>query len=164
MTDAVVGLPPTVIQDPTLAYVMGWAEYPFMELAHVAEQQGLGQVESEMRVKATVAGLDASRAWLINLRQAIELAEANEPLRVARQNVVSSSKILGELTLTLSEIRELSQKADALVRQAREQGASWATIGKSIGVTPQSAHQRWSGKIRTAHLETEHNKSNSSKI
>ncbi|CAN5743785.1 hypothetical protein BH20ACT1_BH20ACT1_01230 [soil metagenome] len=45
---------------------------------------------------------------------------------------------------------ELEAKADALVshfvEQARDSGASWSSIGGTLGVTKQAAQQRWHGR------------------
>ncbi len=45
---------------------------------------------------------------------------------------------------------ELETMADALVshfvEQARDSGASWSSIGGTLGVTKQAAQQRWHGR------------------
>jgi hypothetical protein len=52
-----------------------------------------------------------------------------------------------ELLYTLQCIQEIRQKCDRTelrtVRQAREAGLSWTDIATSLGVTRQSAWERW---------------------
>jgi len=41
------------------------------------------------------------------------------------------------------EARVAAEMLAAAVRAARENGASWATIGAATGMTRQAAHERW---------------------
>jgi hypothetical protein len=60
-----------------------------------------------------------------------------------------------ELTVgaALSATAALREAADRklfeLVGFAREAGASWASIGRALGVTTQAAHQRYGPKVAT---------------
>jgi len=48
------------------------------------------------------------------------------------------------------EVARAQERLDAEVHRARLVGASWAQIGDAVGVTRQSAHERWSGVGRGA--------------
>ncbi|MGD9622304.1 MAG: hypothetical protein AB7G47_19955 [Mycolicibacterium sp.] len=53
----------------------------------------------------------------------------------------------GALNGSLSLTRAAAAAMDAAVLKARGVGLSWAKIGASLDMTPQAAHQRWSGVI-----------------
>jgi len=41
------------------------------------------------------------------------------------------------------ELRQAEANLDQAVAQARRAGASWASIGQTIGISRQAAHERW---------------------
>lgn len=53
------------------------------------------------------------------------------------------SEGLEEIKRLKSEIEVAELAIAALVDVVREDGASWSTIGKALGVTTQSAHRRY---------------------
>lgn len=67
--------------------------------------------------------------------------------RHTRATAGSDSAWKQELTATLSAVREVRQKCDRTelqtVRHAREAGMSWTEIATALGVTRQSAWERW---------------------
>lgn len=58
----------------------------------------------------------------------------------------SKFEVLGELAAVAREAEELRLRMDELVAEARGFGVSWQDIGDAVGITNQSAHQRWSEK------------------
>lgn len=62
-------VPATVIQNPDLANVMGYAEYPYIEVARVAEQNGMPDLASHQRGRAELAAAIAGKEWIELLGQ-----------------------------------------------------------------------------------------------
>lgn len=93
---------------------------------------GPGALEWELSLRSAVARFD-------ELRVSEAVTEEPEPAAGARETL--------EL-LTLSEViaRKAVHGRQLTVRNARAAGASWADIGRSLGVSRQSAweaHARW---------------------
>jgi len=53
--------------------------------------------------------------------------------------------LLTELAKVAGEIHSRNTDRDALIRAARKAGASWAEIGQSLGISKQSAWERYAG-------------------
>jgi len=57
----------------------------------------------------------------------------------------------------LAQLRQLREwcdrQGDRAARQAREQGAGWAEVGRAAGVSAQGAQQRWGGLGKKGRLE-----------
>lgn len=50
---------------------------------------------------------------------------------------------LGALSAASLTLRNAESRLDAAVVNARESGLSWAQIGATLGISRQSAHERW---------------------
>jgi len=50
---------------------------------------------------------------------------------------------LSGLSNASASLRQTENDLDAAVTSAREAGLSWAQIGSALGVSRQSAHERW---------------------
>jgi hypothetical protein len=57
---------------------------------------------------------------------------------------VAIQEHLIELNEKHLRVHTLLGDINRLVEQLRAEGASWAMIGREVGITPQAAHQRWS--------------------
>ncbi|MFR9774171.1 AsnC family protein [Nocardia sp. SC052] len=55
--------------------------------------------------------------------------------------------------LAADEVAAAQRKLTAAVRVARDAGASWTDIGREVGISRQSAHERWAGKASAAYTE-----------
>ena len=51
------------------------------------------------------------------------------------------------LRATAALRRSVEELQSELVTTARNEGASWASIGEALGVTTQAAHQRFSSRM-----------------
>lgn len=76
------------VTNPDLANVMGYAERPFMEVASIAQQQGIAEVADELHSQATKAGIEAGRTWIIQGAQ--ELLAQVEPVSAADSRIDNS--------------------------------------------------------------------------
>lgn len=65
------------------------------------------------------------------------------PSNMLRQLDQEGKQLVGEMQRTVLQIREMQQRVDALVRQARETGMSWSAIGWSTGLTGEGARLKW---------------------
>jgi hypothetical protein len=54
-----------------------------------------------------------------------------------------AADVVAELQSAALARREISDRVEQLVREARDLGASWDAIGWSVGTTGQAARQRW---------------------
>jgi hypothetical protein len=60
-----------------------------------------------------------------------------------RAHIAPSEAVLG-VEAAAREHRQAGTRLDKTVAAARAAGASWADIGKAVGISRQSAHERWS--------------------
>jgi len=72
--------------------------------------------------------------------------ELIHPQWMAHVNALSWQSTLQEAH---AQHRRTADALDAAVAQARAVGASWADIGRVVGMTRQSANERWSRRIDT---------------
>jgi hypothetical protein len=59
---------------------------------------------------------------------------------------LSDEDLLGHLPKVAAASAQVEQQLTASVRQARERGITWARIGEALGMTRQSAWERFSGE------------------
>ena len=77
------------------------------------------------------------------------LALEGEPDRDAVaswQQRLSDEELLAHLPKIASTARQVEQHLTAWVRQARERGITWTRVGEALGMTRQSAWERFSGE------------------
>jgi len=77
------------------------------------------------------------------------LALEGEPERDAVaswQQRLSDEELLGHLPKIASTAAQVEQHLTAWVRQARQRGITWTRIGEALGMTRQSAWERFSGE------------------
>jgi|1185.fasta_scaffold16704_3 transcriptional regulator with PAS, ATPase and Fis domain len=55
---------------------------------------------------------------------------------------------LSELNEVAHRVEEVEDDLLAAVRKARKAGASWTEVAEALGVTRQSAWERWAPKVR----------------
>lgn len=129
---------------------MGYAEYPFIEVAIAAEKQNMPEFADKIREEASAVSLEAASKWLIEKQTEINHIE---PFFVdAAQRADITDELLTQLSATILQSRLLKNQANSLVNTARSNGASWAKIGAAAGgISPQAAHQRWSESGRESH-------------
>lgn len=60
-------------------------------------------------------------------------------------HIAPSEAILG-VEAAAHEHRQAGQRLDKTVAAAKAAGASWADIGRAVGISRQSAHERWADK------------------
>jgi len=81
--------------------------------------------------------------------------ESQEPSTLTSQTAelitIPVEELIGQIHDVQSQLGLLEVTLDELVAQARQGGASWATIGRAVGITERSAHQRWSETGRERH-------------
>jgi ClpX C4-type zinc finger len=66
---------------------------------------------------------------------------------VARwQQRLSDDEVLSTMPKIQAAARQVEQHLTAWVRQARERGITWTRIGEALGMTRQSAWERFSGE------------------
>lgn len=56
---------------------------------------------------------------------------------------MTQESALSELSLASLTLQQAESHVDAAVVRAREAGLSWAQIGATLGISRQSAHERW---------------------
>lgn len=56
---------------------------------------------------------------------------------------MTQEKALSKLSAASTELRQAEHALDTAVAGAREAGLSWAQIGAALGISRQSAHERW---------------------
>ncbi|MCT9626734.1 AsnC family protein [Pseudarthrobacter equi] len=61
-----------------------------------------------------------------------------------KAHIGPSDAILG-VTAAAREYAQAGQRLDKTVSAAKAAGASWADIGRAVGISRQSAHERWAG-------------------
>jgi hypothetical protein len=74
-----------------------------------------------------------------------------KPTPVADLVSVPVEEHLQDLTEKHLKAQTLIGDMDRIVGQLRTEGASWAAIGRAVGITPQAAHQRWSSNGKEKH-------------
>jgi ClpX C4-type zinc finger len=62
------------------------------------------------------------------------------------QHRLSDEELLGHLPKIQAAAAQVQQHLTAWVRQARERGITWTRIGEALGMTRQSAWERFSGE------------------
>lgn len=65
---------------------------------------------------------------------------------VSWQQRLSDEELLGHLPKIQAAAAQVHQHLTAWVRQARERGITWTRIGDALGMTRQSAWERFSGE------------------
>lgn len=61
---------------------------------------------------------------------------------------------LHAVALASDEVADAQHKLTEAVRAARNAGASWTDIGRAVGISRQSAHERWAKRIDEAGAES----------
>lgn len=59
---------------------------------------------------------------------------------------VAPVEAIGGIEAAAREYRQAGRRLDRTVAAARATGASWTDIGRAVGISRQSAHERWAGK------------------
>ena len=62
-----------------------------------------------------------------------------------KAHIAPSEAILG-VEAAAREYAQAGQRLDKTVAAAKAAGASWADIGRAVGISRQSAHERWADK------------------
>jgi ATP-dependent Clp protease ATP-binding subunit ClpX len=70
----------------------------------------------------------------------------NEDAVASWQQRLSDEELLGHLPKIQAAAAQVQQHLTAWVRQARERGITWTRIGEALGMTRQSAWERFSGE------------------
>lgn len=81
-------------------------------------------------------------------RERREVEEELAQLREQRQRIENElAEYRARAVVSVEEAAaahgEASEQLDQAVARARDYGASWADIGRAVGITRQSAHERW---------------------
>lgn len=78
--------------------------------------------------------------------QVIGSKPASVPQLAAWEQVTSAGEVLAHLPLVATAAARVEQDLTGWVRRARALGATWALIGEALGMTRQSAWERFSGE------------------
>ena len=155
--------PPTVVQDPTLAHYMGYAEYPYEETARVAERGGLIQQAEQLRYQSKLAVYSVAKNWVNNLQEQINKHMPSSFIEIPDEAAIDINHqgplelLLEELSQNMKEQRTLNARTHEIAEQAKLAGGTWAAIAKAAGISPQTAFQRWSAKGRESHRKRQAN-------
>jgi hypothetical protein len=80
----------------------------------------------------------------------VELLEntpkSTEPRELVRELKLSDEELLAHLPRIAAASAQVEQQLTSAVRQARRQGITWTRIGAALGMTRQSAWERFSGE------------------
>jgi hypothetical protein len=71
---------------------------------------------------------------------------ANHDAVASWQHRLSDAELLSHLPKIASTAEQVEQHLTAWVRQARDRGITWPRIGEALGMTRQSAWERFSGE------------------
>lgn len=83
------------------------------------------------------------------------LDEASEDLICVDWHVhIGASVELHQVALAADEVADAQRKLTEAVRVARDAGASWTDIGRAVGISRQSAHERWAKRIEGTGAES----------
>jgi hypothetical protein len=69
-----------------------------------------------------------------------------EPRELVRKIELSDEELLAHLPRVAAASAQVEQQLTSFVRQARRQGITWTRIGAALGMTRQSAWERFSGE------------------
>jgi len=81
----------------------------------------------------------------------VSCAGDRDDVREAAQDVwmrehIEPLDVDDEIRAAVTARREADDQLAAAVSKARQVGLSWARIGAAVGITAQSAHERWNGR------------------
>lgn len=82
-------------------------------------------------------------AWCAQL---VDGPPSPAPQLAAGEHATSADQVLENLPRIAAAGAQVEQHLTGWVRRARELGATWARIGESLGMTRQSAWERFSGE------------------
>lgn len=77
-----------------------------------------------------------------------EPLEVEEAIRGEWENHLEPSQSLDIVRIEAQAVNAAQARLTEAVRAAKTAGASWADIGSAVGVTRQSAHERWARPAR----------------
>jgi len=71
---------------------------------------------------------------------------STEPRELVRKIELSDEELLAHLPRVAAASAQVEQQLTSFVRQGRRQGITWTRIGAALGMTRQSAWERFSGE------------------
>ena len=85
---------------------------------------------------------DDAVSWVLEERPEVEQQVGAEWL-----THVAPDEALDAVRQASAALRSADQQLERAVVSARLAGASWAALGEAAGMTRQSAHERWAGRV-----------------
>ena len=110
----------------------GWRSRPWTRVATPAEE--------DLAARRVYGGFLMSDGRLFNVNNR---AVGRTTLAEWEQHV-EPDRLLALIDNITAQRRQLDEHLARVVAQAREVGVTWEDIGRAAGITPQSAHERWS--------------------
>lgn len=90
------------------------------------------------------AALSKRLAYLPSLGFAVPSVAVEEALRLEWEKHAFPAAAISELSAAVRAAEEAARRLERGVASARKAGVSWAHIGSALGISRQSAHEKWS--------------------
>jgi ATP-dependent Clp protease ATP-binding subunit ClpX len=83
---------------------------------------------------------------LDELREAVRAAHAKPPPPIKKWDELSDDELLAEMVRVHGSLEQVDRAVSSIVQQLRARNVTWARIGEALGMTRQSAWERFSGE------------------
>ena len=91
----------------------------------------------------TAADPDRRRAYVPFLGVAVPSVDVEDAMRTEWKSHAAQSWAVSELQDAARQVAQAQRRLDRGVGAARAAGVTWAGVAAAVGITRQSAHQRW---------------------